>query len=1788
MEKYMTLDSVFRVCLIVGMIFVFFGVAALDATGLSGSYSIGGTGASYPSLTDAINAAQTNGLAGNTSFILNAGSYSGAYQINLPGNPYTLMIRAAQDAVVTLDNPASNSSQNYIFRIDSTPNVYLQDLRFSTAGNYSRSVEVYGDSDGISIVNCRFTNAEGNYAGGSEAIVFTANGANDADNVTIALNSFYYGYIHISASSYSTATDYSGWDIFSNYHGHAYYGVSLQRASNLSIYGQIMEDVNTALNLSGCSGSVEIARNNISAWQSGIVLDGCALETNPGTGIVNNVVRMSGTYWYNHSYFTDAVGIYIGNCSNVLAYHNSVRNSSRTTGSYGLGVSGSANYIRKNILVSDGQGYAIYVGSFSGNTVEYNNLWTSHTDIARVGNNLIRDLPSFNALAGTQNLGFYTYFTDSLLRTVAPRLDNYGPAFGIGNDFNNFPRSASNPDIGAHEFASDPAMTPLSGNISVGAGQIYPSFASLIHALGFRGVEASLTVQLTDSLYVEQIEGFGIPGSSALNWVRILGHPTHGSTLRWDGQTADAPYTLKLNRFSYTNLQDIRFQTASTQNANLVWMPGYNHQIRFLDCQFKAPLGASGTSILSGYQDANSWLSVLSCGFYNNSYGIQHTGDQLTIGSCWFSNQGYGISITSSNGCDIGGNSFDGYTSSAIQTNGVQRLTLGYNQAKGAGAGFVLYNLSLDGTERNLIYNNTIHVTGGNQTNGITLGGNGINLLNNSVLCESTNSAALYMYSSPTQMDMMNNIFQARSALAVEFVYYTSAPALDMDFNCYHSQGNYSVRLGSGYFHNIQGLMAADPANNIHSIFLDPHFTADMHTQSPWLHGIGTPRGEFVDDMDRELRGSQWDIGADQQSVPIGFTPLSGTYTVGLGGEYPDMQQFLTDLHLLGTSGNVTANLLPGIHTGYHVLADFPRVIPASTLAFTAQPGASFQLVPQNTYNYENYIFKLQGADYVSFTGINFSVAASSRQSILILLQGKCDDITFQNCAFNMGSQSSTAIQATQSVNDGLDVYYCDFIGGTQALALSGADTYTNLYQNVRVEHCAFQTTANPFSLSGMNHLKLISNDVSAFTTTPSISSVYGNTDILRNKFRSHNFVGSYSSITLLGLSSLAGTADQPIEIVANLIYSKGNQTQSVTGLNISSSSHIRLLHNSIMVENQYSFHYGSALALSSVTNLWAANNAFSSPATGYALSIDQCASLSFANNAYFSGHPWLGRVNGTSYEAVEMISTQLQDAGGVYADPLPDASGYSTCQYLGGKGLPTYIDLDADQLLYSDPPNIGATYIAAAAALSGTISVGSGGDFGSLAAALDAVMSRGIAGNTQIILPAGTHNLNKRLGYVPNTLEHTLTISGAPNAWISGTASGANSNYALALRNVRNTVLDGLNFAPQTPAYSRAVTIESFGSDISIQNCRFSMDANSINSDASAGIYSSDAIIRALAVENCQIENHSRGIYVSANTSYPELSGDVSLLSNTSSGNYIGITLQYTTAPVVNANLVSGWRYAGIICANNRGAAMIRRNNVSGTGNYAMLMNNHTALSARPSVATNYFRCAPSSWGYALQMESCPDVDVYFNTFRVESASSSAYGFYQTGNCSGLYYANNLARGASSYAAVFSTPSWLLRKDHNLFYSQTGPAVRYGSTDIATLSAWTAASGDASSIFADPLLSAESYSFPPASPARNAGTVIDGLQYDILANWRDNPDIGCWEYTGGTLAAPNGLAISIDPATQEILLDWNAVSGAAFYTVYYADTPNPSNWLSFTVSATNARVSGGSGQKFFKVTASN
>jgi len=1759
------------ICLLVGF------AGRISGLPLGGTYSVGGAGADFYTLQAALSQLNSEGQSSAVYLQLHAGTYEGPFVLCRPSSEYDLVITASGTDEVILTNPVSSADANYILKIDNNSRVFISKLKFMPTGSYSRSIVVNGNSDTLSFQSNIFLNEASTTSWNNEAISFYPDGNSDADDIRFELNSFYNGGYHVLSYPNSSLSHSSDWSFWANGHTGGYGAVYLKQASDIDVRGEILNDTTNGIMLEQCSGELALQRCNIYARINGISITNSSFTASATPQIFNNLVKMSGTNIYNPNYDSDAYGISV-NGANVFVAHNTVDNQSQTSGSVALSLGGSNLVAKNNHLVASGMGMALYLTSVSGLTIEHNNLYSAYLNLAKIGNNYCRTLLEYAALAGGTNYSVAPCL-DSQLHTATPWLDNHGLPCGLASDYDNNPRNPDTPDIGAYEYTSDPALTPLSGTVSVGEAQNYSSLTELFGELTLRGINGNLDIALTDSLYTEQFVINAIPGSENY-FITLQPQGRTQAVLRFSEQSVARNYLIRFVRTSNLSFQHVNFETPSTTYSNLLLFEGYNYYPRFLNCKFNAPNGSSGYSLVTPYGSKTPELDVLACDFSGNHTGIYHFGNNSTLGSNSFCGMNTGLSLNQSDYCAVSGNGFTDCSSYSIQVNGGKSLRILRNTSIGSATGIYVSNLELNGTERNLIANNTIRSEDGNMHYGISLGGNGINLINNTFQVSGTNSFGLYCYQPGTNVDIVNNIFVSEQAHAVEFTYFSPSADKVIDYNCYYSPTNYLVRFGS-YFTSLADLQAAFPTLNQHSVSYNPLLTEDLHTQSPWLRRIGILRNEITTDMDNEPRGELFDIGADQQTGEYGFTPLSGTYTIGSGGQYATLQSFLAQLSLLGASSSVTAQLLPGVHAGSIVVSDFPRISTSHYLTITALSGASIQLNPQSS-GQNNFIFRLDGVDRVIFENLNLSSTNDQTPSYYLILNGKCDDIRISNCSFSLGSSYNDGIYATNSINDGLRIENCQFTGGDRAIYLRGSGYTSDLYQNIRVESSSFSGTNYPLEISRTNNLKLLQNSFSNFSSAMLLSYVYGNSDIMRNSLIAHHALGSYSSKTLVSLDNLIGTQDTEIEILANIVYAAHNSLQALIGINLSNSTYVRLYHNTVSVENTYSYDYGAAYAQSNCSHLMQVNNIFASVRSGYALSSNNCSDNYFAHNAYYSGGKYLVNYSGSLYEPLAGISA-LTDANGVFANPYVDENGYTTASYLGNKGAASYVQSDINYVVFGINIPVGASFVAYQEPLDGSVQIGSA--FPDLPSALTAAMQRGVSSATAFILPAGTYNVSSEIGYIPNTLQNSFSISSSQGAILTHNAAGEADNYLLKLRNLRNFNLYGISFAPQNSNLSRCIVLERYNSGILIEDCDFSVSGSTNTSTNSAAIYASAEAYDDISVISCHIANFAYGISIGASNPNTIANG-LLLQNNTINNAYYGIYTAYSTGAVITDNIIGAYRSTGIGISYGKGDLQVLRNRVTGNGTYALSLVQHSEGS--PVIANNYLQNGFANSSATLFLESANLCKVYFNTLVCGSNYSNSAAFYQSGGVSQLQFINNICKATGGKGAIFQNPSTLQSYDHNLFFSSLGSAVSVNGSAINGLASWTALTGDTTCVFSDPLLNGSSYDLLPASPAINAGIELAGYAHDIEGRLRTLPDIGCREYSSAWLDAPTHLQISYDHTTQEIVLSWNAVSGASSYMVYYADNPEMAGETGISASGTTLRLPAANSARFFRVSARN
>ncbi|MEI6507550.1 MAG: LamG-like jellyroll fold domain-containing protein [Bacteroidota bacterium] len=366
---------------------------------MSGTYTVGGTGANFATISAATTALQTAGVSGPVNIIINAGTYNEQVTLNYP------VYGVSSTNTITFDG--INAATRTVNANASAPTFMVNQVSYVTVKNLTFTNNFAGTCTGVAIIGNAASNAGTNCSvkkctislpntgtSTSYGIIVTGNiaGIGDAnqwtDSVTIDSNTItggYYG-IQISTSASGNASHNVGhrirWNTLNNIY---YYGIRVYyiynavdisyntinmnntNASNYGIYFYYCQNTTAGTNH-------KIIGNYISAGYAGLYFYYWASPLGYRIPIYNNMITTIGTYVGAYVYTGVAGG------DEVDFYHNTILTQGAST-SYGLyyynSVGTGTSYFRNNIFSALGS--ATYPAYFStnpaGNVINFNNYY---------------------------------------------------------------------------------------------------------------------------------------------------------------------------------------------------------------------------------------------------------------------------------------------------------------------------------------------------------------------------------------------------------------------------------------------------------------------------------------------------------------------------------------------------------------------------------------------------------------------------------------------------------------------------------------------------------------------------------------------------------------------------------------------------------------------------------------------------------------------------------------------------------------------------------------------------------------------------------------------------------------------------------------------------------------------------------------------------------------------------------------------------------------------------------------------------------------------------------------------------------------------------------------------------------------------------------------------------------------------------------------------------------------------------------------------------------------------
>lgn len=371
--------------------------------GMGGNYTVGNSGADFPTIDSAVRALKLAGLCGPATINIKPGTYKEKIDVTaIAGSSYenTITFQSstgnAEDVIIIDSTNATTDA--YVWRFYGAKYMTLKKVTLLSKGpTYGWGLSILGSTSipnytsNIKVKSCNIWMDDSTsttyriplIAGGSNVVTSYTTGAK-IDSLEIDSNYFKYGYMGINLYGASTTNLQDNSCVRNNtFYGAYTYGAYIYNQSGIKFQNNTVRPRNGTTFTYGVymngvgqyqtSASSEITGNNISGATSyANYLTSCNNDINNKGLYANNIITGTGSYG---SYFTS--------CNYWNIHHNTINMYNPTTNYTGYNIynTTTTNEIKNNILANSNTygntgGYAIYntVANTPGN-IDNNIYW---------------------------------------------------------------------------------------------------------------------------------------------------------------------------------------------------------------------------------------------------------------------------------------------------------------------------------------------------------------------------------------------------------------------------------------------------------------------------------------------------------------------------------------------------------------------------------------------------------------------------------------------------------------------------------------------------------------------------------------------------------------------------------------------------------------------------------------------------------------------------------------------------------------------------------------------------------------------------------------------------------------------------------------------------------------------------------------------------------------------------------------------------------------------------------------------------------------------------------------------------------------------------------------------------------------------------------------------------------------------------------------------------------------------------------------------------------------------
>ncbi len=1286
----------------------------------------------------------------------------------------------------------------------------------------------------------------------------------------------------------------------------------------------------------------------------------------------------------------------------------------------------------------------------------------------------------------------------------------------------------------------------LSDTYTIGPGGDYATFNAAVTALETDGVSGPVIFNVQDGIYEEQLEINSISGVSETNTITFQSESGDSTavTLKYEASSNDDNFIVKFNGSSYITFKHIKFKTAESTYGRVIYFENFTQYIEFLNCYF---IGIYHPDNSANYQ-------LIVCNNVNVDYllfdkcQIDSSGAGISLASGDSENLVMGIQISNCNMKNVGyaainlnhtympqiynntilANSIGIKTSSAHGPTVIRKNRINCNSA-----GMDINLLGYGGNEA-LVVNNFII---SHNQNGINATGHFINFYNNSIYSTSANKTGSAFYFSGIQnpntvVIVNNNICRMNAGKALHIV--DGSYISECRNNNLYTSGNFIA-----YWDSVKCIDLAElelkSEMYMHSVSVYPSYLSseDLHTSAPWLNGKGFPLSEVTDDIDGEARDAEHpDIGADEYD-PGMIPALTGSYTIGNGGDYSTIQEAVEDAVFKGVEAAVIFNVLPGLYNEQLDIYSIPGANSNNRVTFRSSTGdtADVKITFSDAVYDSNYVISNFGADFISYENLTLETTNSSSSRILDLYRGS-DSIEVRNCHF-IGPN----VSGEQSIFSG-DSYHRSriiegnlFTGNNYAVHMRRGDPNDEYVHGTQV----INNTINQSSYGGIRvewqYAPVVTqNEINVQSYGIEIRNIEGPFEISKNR------IETTSGGTGILASSAEASELQKGLIVNNTVSSISTAGESV-GISIGVCDYCDIVYNSVCLLSTNFQSRAIEFTTSSAQNITIQNNNFSCINNGYVMQVYNDGAIANAdyNNLYTPANfiaLWNGQKIHDLYDLKDISGMNLNSQN-VYPHYASELDLTPASPWLDGKGTPvSSVDEDINGNIRDvSDPDIGAVEFSAdpltMMPLNGVYTIGSGGDYTSIQSAFNDAQIKGISGPVDFLVLPGTYSEQIDILSIPGSNPSNMITLQSQSGDTSDTeitysSSSADENFVLRFYGADFINIENLKVSALGEDYATVINFY-LGCD------SISFKGNSLKSDFASGanankmiLNSPDSYYTYRLIENNYLIDCAYGIYMRREASNRAFPINLKITNNKIVNcGYYGNYIQFHDAPEIDGNQINAG-FIGIMASTCDNAVRITNNQISATYDYGIQLSGCTATSDEPGLIANNFIYVGGSTGSGTSGIQLSATDYYIiahNSVNFTNTHlTSGRAFYQTSG-SNLDIMNNIfVNSGGGYAYYVGTPSAVVQSDYNDLYA-TGTNLAYWNGNRTDLAALQAESGmDVHSLSVNPGFTSNTDLHINSEDLDGAGTPITEVPIDIDGQSRhpETPDIGADEYRTG------------------------------------------------------------------------